>query len=485
MCLVEVEKAPKLMPACYTTVAEGMVVLTKSDKVIRARKAVLEFLLLNHPVDCPICDQAGECTLQNLYFEYSAQESRLKTRKVNKVKAFPIGPEVVYDGERCVLCTRCVRFCEQITKTNELTTTQRADMTEIRPFPGRELDNDYSQCTVDLCPVGALTSRNFRFKCRVWYLDTTESICTGCARGCSTYLEHFRGEVQRFRPRTNPEINSYWMCDHGRRLYREPHEDRLLNPFIKGVGAVPRNKGLAEAVKRLKAFRDAGRANKLAVVLSPQGSNEGLFSLIRFALKYGVERFYMNGKPDTAFTLRNEPDKVADDFLIVADKNPNTTGLRRLAEAFGITVLSAASLAADLESKKVDSAFILGANFPLDLDKKSKLWQKLEDADLVIFLGQRATPFTTLAHVSLPSCSFAEKQGSYINIDGIRQVAKAAFEPHGLSQPDWKWIERLSLRLQLGWEYENFEDLEAAANAKLAAPPAKELEEDKNAPAQT
>src|SRR5690606_37645200 len=155
MCLVEVEKGPKLMPACYTEAADGMVVKTDTDEVKRARKAVLEFILLNHPIDCPICDQAGECKLQDLYFEYSAQQSRLKTRKVHKVKVFPIGPEIVYDGERCILCTRCVRFCEEVTHTHELTTVQRADMAEIRTFPGMELDNDYSLCTVDLCPVGA------------------------------------------------------------------------------------------------------------------------------------------------------------------------------------------------------------------------------------------------------------------------------------------------------------------------------------------
>ena len=193
MCLVEIEKAPKLQPACYTQCGEGMVIKTESDEVKRARKAVLEFILLSHPIDCPICDQAGECKLQDHYFRYSAQNSRVQTNKVNKAKAFPVGPEVVLDAERCVLCTRCVRFCGEVTKTHELTTVERSDMTEIRTFPGRELDNDYSLCVVDLCPVGALTNRNFRFKARVWWMDTEASVCTGLCTGLFYPCRSFQG----------------------------------------------------------------------------------------------------------------------------------------------------------------------------------------------------------------------------------------------------------------------------------------------------
>ena len=221
MCLVEVEKARKLEPACYIKVNDGMVVYTESEKVVAARQAVLEFILINHPVDCPICDQAGECKLQDYYMAYDAKPSRLNTGKVGKQKVYPIGPEVVYDGERCILCTRCVRFCDQITGTSELTVVERGDRTEIRTFPGRELDNPYSMNVTDICPVGALTTRDFRFKCRVWLMSSSDSICTGCARGCSVHLDHHLGETQRYRPRFNPEVNEYWMCDEGRLSYKE------------------------------------------------------------------------------------------------------------------------------------------------------------------------------------------------------------------------------------------------------------------------
>ena len=190
ICMVEVEKQPKLQIACYTPVADGMVVKTNSPKVLEARKAVLEFLLVNHPVDCPVCDQAGECKLQDYYMEHGQYDSRLSDVKVKKEKkAFPIGPTVMLDQERCILCTRCVRFADNITKTSEFGVFNRGDHSQLDVYPGKQLDNNYSGNVVDICPVGALTDTDFRFKCRVWYLAKTKSVCPGCSMGCNITVE--------------------------------------------------------------------------------------------------------------------------------------------------------------------------------------------------------------------------------------------------------------------------------------------------------
>lgn len=470
MCLVECAAPrggklvafPKLQPSCYTQVAEGMEVQTESDQVVRARKAVLEFILLNHPVDCPICDQAGECKLQDFYFHYSAQESRLKTRKVHKVKVFPIGPEVVYDGERCILCTRCVRFCDEITGTAELTTVQRADLTEIRTFPGLELDNDYSLCTVDLCPVGALTDRDFRFKCRVWYLETTDSVCTGCARGCNIHLEHFKGETQRYRPRPNHDVNQWWMCDHGRRTYRTLHDNRLLSPRIEG-DEVPMTRAIAEAVSSLRRFIKTQGVDELAVVLSPHMPTEDLAALIHLTTGLGVTRFYAAGKPDDAFTLRREPSKTHDDFLIVEDKNPNFTGLVALAAAAGIEVRSAVDLFNDLAEDAFTGLYLTSSDFPYEREHQEHFERALGELELLIYQAAHDKGLASLATVALPAATHAERSGSFVNVDGIQQPFDQAYEPHGLAQPDFTYAIKLSKRLGVGWPYESFDELAAGA----------------------
>ncbi len=427
MCLVEIENAPKLQPGCYTQVTDGMVVHTESERVIRARKAVLEFILVNHPVDCPICDQAGECKLQDYYMDYDAQESRLRTEKVQKVKVYPIGPEVVYDGERCILCTRCVRFCEEITGTAELTTTSRGDTSEIRTFPGRDLDNAYSMCTVDICPVGALTSRDFRFKCRVWLLSSTDSVCTGCSNGCNIHLEHFRNEIQRYRPRYNPEVNDYWMCDAGRLSYKEVHDDRLLHPMTNGAELSWH--AVAEAVAD-----KVGGADNLGFVVSPQASCEDLFLAKRFASEVlGTDKLYLAGKPDGD----------ADDLLIKADKNPNRRGVE--AVFGGLSKLSSFDkLVEDMESGAVTSLYMMGTDIPADADTAKRFYDNIGDLDLFILQAMHRGKLYEKAHIALPACSHAEKEGTFVNYDGIAQPFYKGFTPHGDSLPDWQIFMRLA-----------------------------------------
>lgn len=435
MCLVEVEGAPKLLPSCYSEVNDGMVVQTKSERVVKAQKAVLEFILVNHPVDCPICDQAGECKLQDYYMAYDAQESRLRAEKQSKVKVFPIGPEVLYDGERCILCTRCIRFCEEITGTNELTTVQRGDSTEIRPFPGRELDNAYSVCTADICPVGALTSRDFRFKCRVWLLSSTDSVCTGCSNGCNIHLEHFRNEIQRYRPRYNPEVNDYWMCDAGRLTYKEVHTDRLLRPTNNGATLSWHAVAETAADKLARTIEEVG-TDHFGFVLSAQASCEDLYLAKRFASEVlGGVRLYQAGKPDGD----------EDDFLIKKDKNPNTRGIETVfADS---EVRSFEALQSDLGKGAIKALYMMESETPTTSEGRQSFLEALDLLDFFVFQSRHSSDLAARAHIALPAATHAETTGTFVNIHGIAQEFEQAFAPHGDSLPHWQIFMRIAKKM--------------------------------------
>lgn len=437
MCLVEVEGEADLQPSCHSPVNDGMVVHTESDRVVKARKSVLEFILVNHPVDCPICDQAGECKLQDYYMAYDAQESRLRTEKTNKVKVYPLGPEVVYDGERCILCTRCVRFCEEITETNELQTVQRGDNTEIRTFPGEELDNNYSMCTVDICPVGALTARDFRFKCRVWLLSSTDSICTGCSKGCNVHLDHFQNEIQRYRPRYNPDVNDYWMCDPGRYTYKEVHDDRLYQPHVDGSEVKWYH--AQNALEEEFADRDG---DSTAFVVSPQATCEGLYLAKEFAEEgLETEHLYMGGKPDG----------MEDDLLIEADKNPNRRGAEYVWGGLD-AIADFEQLITDLESGEIDALYMMNKHVPTEDEAlRERFFTALEGLDVFVLQSMHRGDFEDLdgelvdrADVAFPACTHAEQDGTFVNVDGLAQAVDKAFEPHGSSLPDWQIFVKLA-----------------------------------------
>ncbi len=442
MCLVEIEGQPKLQPGCYTQVNEGMSVKTDSERVVKARKAVLEFILLNHPVDCPICDQAGECKLQDYYVDYDAQESRQRTEKQNKIKAYPLGPEVVYDGERCILCTRCIRFCEEVTQSNELTIVERGDRAEIRTFPGRELDNAYSMCVVDLCPVGALTSRDFRFKCRVWLLTSTDSVCTGCSTGCSIHLDHFRNTIQRYRPRYNPRINEYWMCDKGRLSYKEAITDRATGISVNGAEVNWYAATEAVAPKLIKAIDEHG-AESVALIITPQATVEDLHVAKKFATDVlGTDQFYMGGRAPGD----------SDSFLIRADKNPNTSGI---AHVFGsIAALNPfRALVEAMEAGKVKVVYMMGAETPCDAEMRARFVAALEKVDVFVYQSPHLGELSEKANFVLPACSHAEKEGTFINFAGVRQTIHQAYPPHGSALPDWQIFMRVAKAMKKPMSY--------------------------------
>ena len=257
---------------------------TISDKAVAARNAVMEFLLINHPLDCPICDEAGECKLQDYAYSHSKGESRFVEEKVHKAKRVPLGPRVMFDAERCISCSRCIRFCDEIAKDPELTFVERGDRVTIVTYPGKELDNPYSMNVVDICPVGALTSRDFRFKARVWELSSTKSVCVGCARGCNTEIWVRNNEVLRLTPRYNNDVNSYWMCDHGRvNTFKFVNDDsRVDGPFLRHNDNLIRagwDEAFSKAASDLKHYTK----EEIAFIASPYATCEDNYLFARFA----------------------------------------------------------------------------------------------------------------------------------------------------------------------------------------------------------
>src|SRR5688572_15475717 len=304
------QKKPKLVPACQQAAADGMVVRSQtSEHVDRARSAVQELLLLNHPVDCPICDQAGECRLQDYWLEHQGTQKRMRDEPVHKPKAVVFGPTIVYDAERCIVCTRCVRFSAEIAKDPVLDERQRGNLTEIVVSPGRQLDHDYTLMTEHVCPVGALTSSDFRFKARVWFLRSARTVCIGCATGCNAYLDFDPRSMtpHRHRPRDNMAVNQYWMCDEGMLSYDRVVENRLLVPRVEGHPVTLEN-ALAEAKKRFAGVSP----ESIAIVLSAQHSSEDNFALLDLGRTFmGVKTFFLSGKPKGR----------GDDILMHQDKN--------------------------------------------------------------------------------------------------------------------------------------------------------------------
>ena len=429
MCLVEIEKSPKLQIACNTRVTEGMVVRTTSEKTKTAQRAVLEFLLINHPIDCPVCDQAGECKLQEYYMDYDRQRSRVPLpAKVHKKKAKPIGPLVILDQERCVLCSRCVRFVDEVTHTSELAFFERGDHVDLDLAPGKWLDNPYSGNVVDICPVGALTSRDFRFRARVWYLERTESVCGACANGCNIEIYQRENHIYRFQPRKNPAVNQYWMCDAGRLSYRTLQgEGRLTQPLVRGTDAfVPAT--WASALPGVAArLRDAGA---VGIVVSAQAANEEIFLLRRLGTALGARVAGVSWSP---------PDAFHDDFLIKADKNPNTQGLRLQ----GLPADGAADELLAAAGRGEIHALVLHRADLLAWRDETLVAAALERVPYLVALDTDGRATTQFADAVLPVATYAESDGTFTNYAGRVQRFHAAVAPPGDARPGWRVLGEL------------------------------------------
>lgn len=425
-CLVEVKGQPKLVPSCYTPVAENMEVTTDSEKVVTARAQMLEFTLVNHPIDCPICDKAGECTLQKMYQEWDGSPSRVDMDKQHKPKVVDLGPHIVLDAERCILCTRCIRVCDEVAGQHQLEMAYRGDREQLTVAPGQRLDNPYSLNTVDVCPVGALTSKDFRFHMRAWELYTTPSVCAGCATGCNIEVHHSRGKIYRLVPRENHEVNQFWMCDEGRFTYKEVSQERVAAPRIAG-DITSMEKALAYAAERLLAVPKG----QLGVVLNAQATNEDNFLLTKVAAALGVERIYLAGRP-------SKPER-ADGKLRVADVNPNTAGARIIG---GAKAKDSRQLNADIVAGAVRGLWIIGDHVELDPKALAAL-AKVE----VVYQASQEGPLAGKVSVLLPAAMWAEVDGTFTNGQGLVQRIRRAVEPPGEARPHYELIALLAKRL--------------------------------------
>lgn len=396
--------------------------------------------------------------------KYGLYDGRFYEEKIKKPKAVPIGPNVILDAERCILCSRCVRFCDEITKTSELGIINRGDHCEIAVTSGKELDNKYSANVVDICPVGALTDRDFRFKCRVWYLQKADSICTGCARGCNTEIhynldrpQHGGGDrVMRLKPRENQDINKWWLCDVGRYSYKFIDENRILNPVRRENGKVKETEWNSILVDVIPQIRDAGE--KIGVFLSPQLSNEELY----LAKKLFKEQLKWN----RIFLFSPNPEGDQDDFLIRADKNPNTRGAELL--GFSSDSEKISLFLNDCEAKKVEGVIIFGQDLLTRLEPR-KVEPAFNGLKWSLFIGSNSNLTSESAAFVLPSATYAEKHGTFTNFQGRVQRFTKAFEPLAESRPEWVILQDLAHRLGASWNYASEEEIFKELAGKIQA----------------
>jgi NADH-quinone oxidoreductase subunit G len=440
MCLVQIEGVPKLQIACATPVAEGQVIKVFEPAAVEARKGVLEFLLINHPLDCPICDQAGECELQDYVF----QEGRAQTRytptfakRFNPVEDF--GPDVLYVPNRCILCTRCVRFMDHAAGDAVLNVSERGDRALIGIHPERELDHPWSGNVVDLCPVGSLISRDFLHKARAWELDKTASICTGCSQGCNVGIETRQHTVVRLRPRPNEAVNRYFMCDHGRLHYRWMNRgDRIEAPLVRQDGALVAadwDEAIRQAAELIR-----GAGGEIAVLASPRASTEALY------LARAVAGSAFRGAFRVERVAEEHPLPGVPNLALRGERAPNVAGALALGYAERV----------DAHVRELSKASVV---LVLDEALEGVTPDVLAAAPHVIYAGTVLPDAARGAAVVLPLANVAEEDGTFVNRDRRVQRYFQARSAPGMARPAW-WVLG-ELRAALG----HGESLDSSAEA--------------------
>lgn len=419
---------PRPQISCAQDIAEGMGVRTNSPLVKECQRGVMEFLLINHPLDCPICDQAGECRLQEFSVDFGMSKSRFLEHKVKKPKNVVLGPRVTLDDERCILCSRCIRFCQEIAHDDVLGFVDRGSYTELTAYPGKQLENNYSLNTVDICPVGALTSTDFRFKMRVWFLKETKSICTSCATGCNTIIGAREDVIYRQTPRENDHVNSCWMCDYGRLNFKFLEaENRLLEPQIRLDGQLVYTDwptAIAQAALQLKQFSGP----EIAIIASGRMTNEELWLTAQLAKSLDTQ--WVDIVP------RREP---GDNILLSEDRNPNTNGARLILGSKSEPGAKLLSITDAVKSGKIKALLILREN-AMHLGVPV---EQLAQVPALIMMNVLSNEATEKATVILPACGFAEKRGSMITGKGRLQRLNRAVRPPGNARDDWEILRDL------------------------------------------
>jgi NADH-quinone oxidoreductase subunit G len=427
----KIARSPRPAIACATPISPGMEIYTTSPAVKQMREGVLEFLLINHPLDCPICDQAGECKLQEYSVDYGKAASRFVEQKVHKPKRVDLGPRIVLDDERCILCTRCIRFTKDVVGDDALGIVNRGSYNTLTAFPGRSFDNNYTLNTVDICPVGALTSKDFRFKMRVWFLKETKSVCTSCATGCNIVIGSREEKVYRYEPRENDAVNSSWMCDYGRLNYKWIGlPERLIDvrfPGAETAGSLNAGQKWVIAGQKISERLASATPGSVAIVASARQTNEELFLLAKLASKMGAMT--------DSIPRVGEGDKL----LFSSDRNPNMNGAKALGLAAEPPGSRLAEIASGIQSGKIRTLIVFGEDvtrYGIGPD----LLKKLEVLIVSDILPNRTTE---LAHFLLPGCAHAEKRGSFTNGKGRVQRFFKAVEPPGAARAEWEFLHQL------------------------------------------
>lgn len=423
LCMVEIEGMPRLQIACNTEVKDGMVINNTSEKVKETVRWGMDFHLINHPLDCPICDQAGECGLQEQYMKFGQYDSEMAEVKVKKRKVVDLGERVVLDTERCILCSRCVRFTAEVSKTFELGIFNRGDHSEIGTFENKPLNNKYSVNTIDICPVGALTSKDFRFRQRVWYLKSEKSICTGCSTGCNTKVYFNEDGLFRVKPEYNEKVNGHWMCDEGRDVYKIVNKpSRMTNARVKDSAGpwkmLDSIVAVNEVGQRIRDYIVKNGASGVGVLVTGQYSLEEYKGLAESLKALQINQIYH---------WKNNADKFGefDGILLRGDRNPNTKGLTSV---FGDKLPQLEQLKKDLTSGKIKVLLVAGPENRFLFPEESALGNDLHQLDLLIWASAGAPSFVEslkCATYLLPTKTYVEKSGSYLNFQGAEQKVKA------------------------------------------------------------
>jgi NADH-quinone oxidoreductase subunit G len=445
ICLCEIEGRPKLVAGCATPVEEGIHVLTRSPKVREARKAVMEFLLIHHPLDCPMCDKGGECTLQDYTIAMGPSNTRFAFEKTTWPEE-DVGGKLILNKNRCILCLRCVNLCKEVAGEAEIAVMARGEETYIGVVGGRKIENELAGNIADICPVGALTSRDFRFRSRPWELKNTPSVCPHCSKGCNTVVGYHprRNEILRITARENAEVNQWWICDRGRAGFHFVHDPRRFTHPVRraasGVAPTTWQEAVPAIAEAIRGAIERHGATAVGVIGSAELTNEECF-LTRRVFRDGL------GIPNLDFPARPQPPVVYRKFTIEGDRNPNTAGARACGIAPGPQGLPVREMMEAAAEGRIRTLIFLRGGPLAQFGDPVLTARALERAELVVTVDVHPSAVSEQAHWVLPGASFAEKDGTFTNSQGRVQRIRKVLMIRGDTREEWRILQELGRAL--------------------------------------
>ncbi len=458
MCLVEIEKAPKLQISCGTEARDGMVVQTKSEKVLKARQSVLEFMLINHPLDCPTCDQCGECKLQDYCSEHGQEESRYGEEK-HGFDVLDVGPDISRNMNRCIHCTRCIRFLRDVAGSEEFTLYERGSHTTVGPYLEKALESPFSGNLAEVCPVGALTCKHFRFKGRSWLMEKSRTLCPGCARGCNAYAWTSKQEVLRLTPAENDFVNQSWLCNAGRASIAQIEaKNRILEPT--------RATAMEELAGVLRALIEKDEGEKVGVLASPRLTNEDLY-LIRKLAREVIGTTHLAFVPGMSDDRPFGPlDTPLTEWFIRADPTPNSHGARDILHSTEHTE-NAFDLIEAAEKGEISSLLVFSEDPVTSFGDVDRATKALGQLDFLAVIDSHFSPTAELARLVVPEASFAEKDGTFTNEQGRIQRLRAAIPARGHSQSAWQTVTEVAKHLGTVWTFNSAAEVDREIASKI------------------